>query len=308
MSKDVVDKYKMENKSDWQQMLINFEKVKRALNPQNRSQSVNVPLSFEFIMSYQNATKNNITQLSHRGVTFANGNLRFPYEIMKHLFNPVVNGIVGHVKELLAKDELKHVSLVLLVGGFGESPVLQVAVKEALQCYDLVIKLLVPPEASLCVMKGAVLFGHDPGDIAERVSRKVYGLEMMNPYDPLVHYDKKKTQAFDSVTYAKDVFCKWVDKYEKIQTGEKKTFTVFCLSDFTSLSFAIYQTDRIDSIYTDEDGMEKVGRFDISIPGKGHSREIKYTVTFGSTEIEVEAWDPQPGGEKKSCKVDFLTR
>ena len=65
----VLDRFKMECPADWLQMLVNFERVKRSVNPGNASQS-SLPISYEFAECYQTVTGKSIkTSISdkHKG-------------------------------------------------------------------------------------------------------------------------------------------------------------------------------------------------------------------------------------------------
>lgn len=301
---EMITEFRHDNPSDWLQIMVSFEQKKRALDPGNKKQSVNVPLSFEFVNCYKSITKQDIKTLNHNGVKFGSGMLRIPYDVMDGLFEPVVSGIVSHIKELLQKPEMQQVSLALLVGGFGESAVLQKAIKEALG-NDVV--LLVPPDASLCVMKGAVLYGHSPDDIAERIIHKTYGISLSPVYDPSIHSDPNKIVIRDGIERAEPVFYKWATKGDKIRTREpiiSKHSSVE--SSQKQMLFTVYQTDKTEPEYTDEEGIEKVAEVTIDLPGEGLDREVELSVTFGGTEIQVEAWDPRPGGDRQTCTIDFL--
>ena len=54
------------------------------------------------------------------------------------------------------EERNKDLSLIILVGGFAESPYVQQRIQEALPDK----RLIVPGEAGLAVLKGAVMFGH----------------------------------------------------------------------------------------------------------------------------------------------------
>ena len=49
---------------------------------------------------------------------------------MKKLFQPVLNGIVGHLNSLLQHRDLQGLHFFFLVGGFAESAILQEAIKK----------------------------------------------------------------------------------------------------------------------------------------------------------------------------------
>ena len=52
---------------------------------------------------------------------------------MKKLFEPVLNGIVKHLNNLLEHRELRGLQFFFLVGGFAESAILQDAIKKNFQ-------------------------------------------------------------------------------------------------------------------------------------------------------------------------------
>ena len=93
------------------------------------------------------------------GVIFKQGMLVLTTEVMVDLFRPCVQSIVEHVQKLLEEPQLSGTSYILMVGGFSESKILQQAV---IQQFGDGIKVLVPIDAGLCMLKGAVLYGHDP--------------------------------------------------------------------------------------------------------------------------------------------------
>ena len=72
-------------------------------------------------------------------------------------------------------------------------------------------------------------------------------------------------------------------------------------------SSIIFQTDKTDPQYTDEEGVDEVGKITIELPGVGIGRRVEYSITFGSTELEVEARDLRPGGARTTCTLDFLS-
>jgi hypothetical protein len=47
--------------------------------------------------------------------------------------------------------------------------------------------VLVPEDAELAVLKGAVLFGHKPDYIVARIARYTYGVECQEDFNPDIH-------------------------------------------------------------------------------------------------------------------------
>lgn len=78
------------------------------------------------------------------------------------------------MQELLRHSSVKDVSSIIRVGEFAESPMLQAAITNAFK--DKKKKVIVPRDAGLAVLKGAVLFGHQPKTISARVCKYTYGI------------------------------------------------------------------------------------------------------------------------------------
>ena len=89
---------------------------------------------------------------------------------MMKLFKPVLRAISNHVTTHLTDK----ISNLFLVGGFAESPMLQSAIKNA--CSDKRVNVVIPTDASITIMKGAVLFGLDPTAIRMRTCQMTYGV------------------------------------------------------------------------------------------------------------------------------------
>jgi molecular chaperone DnaK (HSP70) len=92
------------------------------------------------------------------------------------------------VKDALIKPTAKNAPLLLLVGGFAECPLVQAAMKRNFPNK----RIIIPEEAGLSVLKGAVLFGHKPDYIASRVMRFSYGADIVELFDPENHEEHRK--------------------------------------------------------------------------------------------------------------------
>lgn len=86
-------------------------------------------------------------------------------DLFKGFFREPVNMLVEHLKELMAKDNLSEISTLLMVGNFSESPIMQDAIKNAFPDKNVIV----PEDAGLAVLKGAVLFGHQSGAVPESI-------------------------------------------------------------------------------------------------------------------------------------------
>lgn len=99
--------------------------------------------------------------------------LRITPAFFKHFFSLACVGIVDHVRDLLL-EKLKHhkIDTIIMVGGFSESPILQARIRSEFPDH----RVVVPKEARLAVLRGAVLFGHNPSIISKRMAKGSHGI------------------------------------------------------------------------------------------------------------------------------------
>ncbi|KAK3611839.1 hypothetical protein CHS0354_040513 [Potamilus streckersoni] len=98
-------------------------------------------------------------------VELVSDRMRLNADIMKRFFADVLQKTRDHLQLLFIGDSLKNVNIIMLVDGFSESIMFQEMVRNLFPEK----KVIVPGEAGYAVLKGAVLFGHDPAVIGHRV-------------------------------------------------------------------------------------------------------------------------------------------
>ncbi|CAF4434094.1 unnamed protein product, partial [Adineta steineri] len=98
---------------------------------------------------------------------------------MKRLFHPTVEKIKSTIGDVLNSPDVKGIHYLFLVGGFAESPILQHEIRRA---FSSILKVIIPQDVSLTILKGAVLFGLDPTIVNVRRSRLTYGVSVLNRY------------------------------------------------------------------------------------------------------------------------------
>ena len=96
-------------------------------------------------------------------------------KIMRQLFDPVLDDIVAHLSNLFAKQELSEVETVFLVGGFADSLILQERIKRQ---FSNRYHIIVPVNASLAVVLGAVMYGQKPEVFESRIMSSSYGIRI----------------------------------------------------------------------------------------------------------------------------------
>ncbi|EEU42885.1 uncharacterized protein NECHADRAFT_63182 [Fusarium vanettenii 77-13-4] len=133
-------------------------------------------------------------------------------EEIQALFDVQIEGVMSRIKEQLEwmreKGMKDQVEYMVLAGGLGSSAYVRDAIQQQLVGYphpNARHVIVVPcQEPQLCVVRGLLLdqqqrfqTGSLPV-LATRVARSSYGMVVMEPYDPAVHFDEDvKTDKYD---------------------------------------------------------------------------------------------------------------
>lgn len=224
------------------------------------------------------------------------GKLQMKCSFFKRMFDPTVKMLSDHLAKLLKtiEDDLK---VILMVGGFSECSVVHNAIRAKFQdkC-----RVVIPNQAGLAVLKGAVYFGHQPDLISERVARYTYGIQAWPKFDKRLHLESKKV-VMGNEHRCKDAFFRFVAKGERIKPGDKRSHLFQALKPGEpSLECGVFISNEESPKYIDEKGCIKLG--ELSVPLSSNAKEIEESLIFGHTELLVTACNCQ---NKKEYKVTF---
>ena len=302
-----VNQYKSECPNQWLDLMVTFEKLKRAAEPDGKS-TMNLPLSWSLGSKYHQITGKSVEQAvaeSHRhGVKFASGSLVIEHRVVADMFQSVVDKIVNHIKSLMENPKLQPCKYFFLVGGFGQSEFLQKAMKDN---FEKQVDVLIPEEAQMSVIKGAVLFGHSPDEIKTRIARKTYGYRHLAEFDPGKHKANKKITR-ECKDLCEDLFGTFVQKGDEIDSGHKKVTThnpVVANQDGMDIEFYCIDDTTKSVAYIDDYGVQRLGHLHVDMPGHGLDRMVKLEITFGDTEIKANATDVTSGCSTETT-INFL--
>lgn len=305
-----METFSSENKYDFLDLLRDFETKKRTISPElNEKVTFNIPSSLSETVCVKNPGSNikDVTSKSkHKTqVTWIRDKLRMDAELMRALFDESCEKIVAHIKELFMQSSLKNVSSILLVGGFAESLMLQTTIREAFKNKTVII----PQEAGLAVLKGAVLYGHEPQNITGRVCKYTYGVRINRKFDCAIHPKFKKVLR-NNIEYCDDIFDIHIRVGQIVEVGEpqvKQNYTLID-PDQTSLELEIFTSNNREPTYTTDMGCTYLGKLTIDMPDttKGTNRGVIAHMTFSGTEIAVTAVDRDNTKRAVTTNVDFL--
>lgn len=287
-------------------LMREFETSKRVVKPDAGTDSkVTITIPYvvlnELCKEIHDQELKDVLQESTLGddITSVSDKLRIKASYFKSLFGNTIEDIVQHIKNILEKPEAKDVSKLLLVGGFSECSLIQEAVKKAFPDK----RVIIPEEAGLAVLKGAVIFGHQPDSISSRIMRFSYGVRITPDFDESIHKKDKKIM-IKGKPHCADVFSPFLKAGSEVPVNHKVVEAYTTTRPFQdSMPVIIYYTEDESPMYVTDEGCQKLGVLDVKVPAPSaddHHVAVQYV--FGDTELHMIAVEVQ---SKTPCSAKF---
>ncbi|KAK3610801.1 hypothetical protein CHS0354_002255 [Potamilus streckersoni] len=304
LGQEVWDKFCSEYMSDKLEIERDFEKKKRyvEIGSDNRI-LIKLPLAVRDIL--KELTKKDLNNvLAIEGgfqgkVEMKKDKLKLDPKLVQSFFDDSLKSIIRHLKKLLKSIDI---DTLFLVGGFAESPL----VCETIQQTFPDKRIVVHDDAGLCVLKGAVLYGHDPSIVTARVCKFTYGTEAMRyfikGYDP---EDQKVT--VDGQSFCK-IFVKHAEIGQTVSIEETSTCELEAVSaTMTVMTIPVFVSEEQNPVYTSYPSCQLLGKVKVDITdlSGGINRKVIVNFTFGESELMVEAVNAQ-SGDKVYATFDLL--
>ncbi|KAL4230277.1 hypothetical protein ACF0H5_010662 [Mactra antiquata] len=285
---EVVEKFHPE---DFWSLMDNFELKKQAIEP-NGSRQVTFVIPDSLRVAYTDLNKIDFIDetklpVSLQGkIEFKNDKLRVDSDVVEGFFDEVCEMIGVIAKGFYDQQGDTKVSKILMVGGFCQSKILQKKIRALFPQLNIII----PEDASMAVVKGAVLFGFNPAMITSRVCKKTYGIKAYKQWEPALDPPDKKVRYDDNVCLCKDAFSKHAEIGQRFKTNETVSTQEYVPSDFgaSELNVEVYTSTQKHPRYIDEPDCKKVG--DIKVPlqkTEGEDRSVFVEFSFGLEELQV---------------------
>ncbi|KAK3596863.1 hypothetical protein CHS0354_039858 [Potamilus streckersoni] len=282
--------YQEHHKSDYLNIFYAFEVKKRNI-PTEGNDKITLHLPLSFFQTFQDLEL--WVQETHYkdNVQIVGDKIRIHSDLFREFFKDTIESIC-----LLVEDILRcvgHLEVIMMVGGFSESSILQKAIKDK---FESKTKIIIPADASLCVMKGAVLWGHDPDIIASRKSRFTYGVALTVPFKKGIHPIHKKL-VVEGEELCDDIFDKHVEIGQSVSQDEYQSEKEYYpLTDRdTILPIELYSSTSTSPKFVTDPSCKCIGKFSVKFPddlgAKKEDRKVMVRMKFGSTDIVVEAID-----------------
>ncbi|XP_065925054.1 heat shock 70 kDa protein 12A [Magallana gigas] len=300
VSKPIIEAFRMKYTGDYIELFRFFEKKKREKQT-GKNVRVHIPSSLleiadDIIKCIEDHGLKNEVELKK-------DKLQIKVKKFEEFFNKVVDKIVVKVEEMLVSDATEEEKIIIMVGGFSESELLQRRIRNSFPSHTVVI----PQGCGLAVLKGAVLYGHDPDIIAARVVKYTYGVGTNTRFIKDKHPESKK-KIINGIEYCTDKFDIHVNKDTLVHCNEETEKIYFPLyENQTSVNFGVFASNAVEPQYTDDEECKEIGSLTVPMPNTtgGTGRRVKAKFKFGATKITVEGLD-ETSNESVDVKIDFL--
>lgn len=288
LGENAFQKFMAKHSGDYFKLNNQFEIAKRNFRNDQEIVTLNIPSSLEEITEEANEKKISdiLKELETRdSVSYCEGKLSYTGEYFKTFFSLSIQSIIDQVLRILKSRKCSEVKYILMVGGFSESEVVRTKIKEVFPN----LRVILPEDAGLSVLKGGVIFGHAPDTIRFRVCPQTYGMAMHDYFNPKLH-DLSRSCKVGNVQYIVGCFEKLFEKDEVIEVGQKKTIRV--AEDFSTQSecartenkeIEMYSSAEQDPKFISDPGCVLQGVIVVSPPGGKWPDKMKGKITFEVT-------------------------
>lgn len=308
VGKEAMDAFKGESMEDYVELLREFESKKRETGTEKSKVNVSIPVALKTVVKKTKSLKleDVINQSNfNKTVTFSrNQKLQILQSEFKQFYHSTVTGIVNQISDIVKTLKDGDINTIVMVGGFSDCSL----IRSELLANEFTKnrRIIIPEDAGLAVLKGAVLYGYKPETVFARVARKTYGIQTWPMFREGVHPESKKV-IVAGVERCKDIFFKYVEKGQEVMTGHRMSQVFQALgSEDDCLECTVYVSDESDPMYVTDESCTMLGVLNIPLGSSSRERkEIEETLIFGETELRVHARDLSTG-KVVECNLDLM--
>ncbi|CAC5389012.1 unnamed protein product [Mytilus coruscus] len=292
--KDIISDIKQNYPMAYIDIVRGFEHVKRNISTTNSQKVVvGIPLSVLDLKCKQVLGKNFRSAIDASNFSSAielyHDTMHVDIGLMKAFFNVTIDNILDLIKTRLQEPAVSDVPQILLVGEFAESSLIKNKVESEFPDK----RVIVPEAAGLTVLKGAVLFGHNPSYLQSRVMRYTYGVGISDEFDPAIHDEAHLVVQKNGSKLARHIFDVIIRKNQLVDAGTSIDSEYLTIDpNQKTMEFELYFSSNEKPVYIDETDCKPLGSVIITFPDVcQEERDVKVSFVIGNTELEVKAVD-----------------
>jgi hypothetical protein len=220
--------------------------------------------------------------------------MRIDANLIIDMFNQASERIIELISDVLKKMKGSNLKMIVLVGGFSGCKIIQDKIKSFFPNY----RVIVPEDAELAVLKGAVLFGHKPDYIVARIARYTYGVECQEDFNPDIH-EPGRCVVINGKKKCYNIFKLYIKAESVVKLGANITGGLTTSAPLQCIvAFPIFQSTTECPQYTDVEGCTQLGSLELHIQDPSEEiRKFRVNMIFGNTELKVTAFDEKSGVE-----------
>lgn len=276
VGKDVMNKFCQKSSEEYIELLRNFQINKRTQISETQAWvTMRIPERLNEILN-QEINEEKKKSKHSRNIKLEGKKLRITSTLFMGFFDFACSRINENIVKLLEKPELKGLDTIVMIGGFSMSPTLQKSIKENFPS----LRIFVPDEANLVVLKGAVLYGHNLRIISDRIAKKSYCVAS--------RFDKS------DIDCAQDKFEVYARKGEILSLNKVQFEREYKTDrdDLKEMEFNVYVSEQENlPKYVKDQGFQYLGTLRVHLPKPmtGEERIVNVQMLFSATELHMRA-------------------
>jgi hypothetical protein len=290
---------KKENPSAYLDIFREFETIKRTVySNKDDKVTMSIPRALldDICKKHLNEDFKAIVQSSpyHDKMTLVCDKMRINTNLIIDMFKQASERIIELISDVLKKMKGSNLKMIVLVGGFSGCKIIQDNIKSFFPNH----RVIVPENAELSVLKGAVLFGHKPDYIVARIARYTYGVRVMRDFNIDIH-ELGRCVVVNGKKRCKNIFKLYIKSGSVVELGFEITGKHRTTKPFQSrVPFNVFQSTIECPQYTDVEGCTELGTLTVDIQDPSEEmRVFRVNLIFGNTELKVTAFDEKSGAE-----------
>ncbi|KAL4230259.1 hypothetical protein ACF0H5_010645 [Mactra antiquata] len=233
--------------------------------------------------------------------------LQIDSKLVQSFFKKSLDDLAEHMRDIIGEMPVRGTDTFIIVGGCAESEIVRDTIKKKFSN----MKIVIPFDAGLAVLKGAVIFGHYPMVVSSRVCRRTYGVAVSKIFVK-GQYADDRMEKVGGREIVRNVFHKYIQLGAPTEVGHAVTSLPLTAQRGESQArIRIFSSTDKHPQYVTEKGCCYLGEIIINLPQNEQSEQsregqVEVKMKFGGTELAVEAIEKSSGKSYKS-RFDFLS-
>lgn len=302
----ITDEFINRYRKEFLTMMREFEIQKRNVTPRTTSYiELKVPACIQLLcqkQQYNDNLANVIFRSVYNGrVKLVGQRLRIDAVVSNEFFRAITVEMAKLINHTLAGNRIaKDVSVLVLTGAFVDSEVVQEIMHQELVGNSQIKQIIVPPDADVAVLKGAVIFGHNPGTITCRVNRYTQGLRIARLYNPEMHAPERRS-VLNGIEYVLDIFSPFLTVGTRVPVGFISHQALTTTEPMQKkIEIDLYQSIKLSHNFVTDEGCETLGKIEYQIPiPSEEARTIYIDISLGDTELVLYVIDKKTSFKSK---------